>query len=118
MDQYGSCPKIKVVHHAESHCLGARFFYDADECMVVSCDGYGDGISTRIYDVNINRVELVYESDASTSLGDYYTAFTNYLGFKSIEGEYKVMGMAAYGKQPSGVLTKFIDFEIEKKVCE
>ena len=110
-DLFGICPEIYVVHHAESHCIGASYFYGQKDALVVSCDGYGDGVSTRIYNSDEQNFELVYESNADISLGDFYTAFTNYLGFKSIEGEYKVMGMAAYGNQASGQLQKYIDFD-------
>ena len=81
-DLYGICPEIYVVHHAESHCIGASYFYGQKDALVVSCDGYGDGVSTRIYNSDEQNFELVYESNADISLGDFYTAFTNYLGFK------------------------------------
>lgn len=56
----------------------------------------------------------IFEEDSKKSLGNLYTAFTNFLGFKSIEGEYKLMGMAAYGKAKYN-LQKLIYFDEKKE---
>ena len=56
--------------------------------LTVSIDGSGDRISTS----------KVTSNSKIKKSRNFYTTFTNFLGFKSVEGEYKLMGMAAYGK--------------------
>jgi len=99
---FGYSPKIELVNHAYSHVAGAFLSSGYNDSLVVSVDGLGDKISIIITSVKIENNEVkykeLYRADRTCSLGNFYTSFTNYLGFKSVEGEYKVMGMAAYGK--------------------
>jgi len=112
-DIYGSCPPVTLISHPESHIYGAWYFTGCADCLAVSIDGYGDNVSILIYKFCSGLPTKVYEAGPESSLGDFYTAFTNYLGFKSIEGEYKVMGMAAYSKYPIGTLRQWIGFNHE-----
>ena len=98
---FGHSPRVELVNHAHAHCAGAFCSSGFDQALAVSVDGLGDKLSTLICVAKKNgssvEYEELYRSDRAHSLGNFYTAFTNYLGFRSIEGEYKVMGMAAYG---------------------
>ncbi|NEO82891.1 MAG: hypothetical protein F6J87_01325 [Spirulina sp. SIO3F2] len=101
VDSFGYSPPIELTHHAYAHCAGSFVSSGFDEALVVSVDGVGDQVATLICTAkklgsSVEYKEL-YRGDITTSLGVYYSVFTNYLGFRSIEGEYKVMGMAAYG---------------------
>ena len=110
-DLYGLCPEVKLVHHADSHCYSAYYFMPSADTLSISIDGYGDGVSVRILHFINGIATEIYSEGGENSLGDFYTAFTNYLGFKSIEGEYKVMGMAAYAKELNGLLSELISFD-------
>ena len=62
-------------------------------------DGFGDTSCTSIFRVNSLRdIRLVWESRLPNSIGLFYSAVTDFLGFSINEGEYKVMGLASYGE--------------------
>ena len=100
--KFGFCPPIQLVHHAKAHVAGAFLSSGFEKSLVVSVDGLGDRVSSLVVVAEkkrgIAKFRELYRADKTVSLGNFYTALTNYLGFKSVEGEYKVMGMAAYGK--------------------
>ena len=110
---FGYCPAIKLYDHSTCHNYSSYFISGFNSSLTISVDGQGDGISTNVsYMNNSNNKYLyneLYKSNNKFSLGNFYTAFTNYLGFRSVEGEYKVMGMAAYGK-PKIDLSSIINF--------
>ena len=96
---FGHSPKVKIYNHALCHCGGSFFSSGFKNALTVSVDGSGDKISTMICKISSKgNIKKIYTSDYKNSLGNFYTTFTNFLGFKSVEGEYKLMGMAAYGK--------------------
>ena len=98
-DLYGSCPPLIPVLHPDSHIYGAYFCSPFDDALVISIDGFGDGISIKVAEANGNKfLDIKSYGGVGQSLGDWYSAATNFLGFKSIEGEYKVMGMAGYAR--------------------
>jgi carbamoyltransferase len=109
---YGYCPPILRIAHPIAHGSGAFYASPFDEALVISVDGEGDGISVLVYiDRRQGKRQLLYKSLYPNSLGAFYTVFTNYLGFKSIEGEFKVMGMSAYGDPDSYDLSEILSFD-------
>jgi len=112
--KFGFCPPIHLVHHAKAHVAGAFLSSGFEKSLVVSVDGLGDRVSSLVEVAErkrgIAKFRELYRADKTVSLGNFYTAFTNYLGFKSVEGEYKVMGMAAYGK-PRFNLSRWLRFD-------
>jgi carbamoyltransferase len=79
--------------------LASSFFVSPfDKSTIVSLDGFGDFTSTMVAQGNANRIDVLYEVNYPYSLGLFYTAFTQFLGFKKFGDEYKVMGLCAYGK--------------------
>ena len=121
LDLFGYSPRIELVNHAYSHTAGAFLSSGFEQSLVISVDGLGDKLSVLItlasrVNNTITYNEL-YRADRKHSLGNYYTAFTNYLGFKSVEGEYKVMGMAAYG-QDIYDLSDLLFFNAEKGIVD
>ena len=84
--------------HHESHAASAFFPSPFDEAAIVTFDGVGEW-STTCYGVGRgNRVQLDREIRFPHSLGLLYSAFTYYTGFRVNSGEYKVMGLAPYGR--------------------
>lgn len=89
---------IEIVDHHLSHAASAYFFSGFDEAAILTVDGVGEWPTTTYNsaeDAEINRLEQV---DFPNSLGLFYSAITGYLGFEVNEGEYKVMGLAPYGR--------------------
>jgi carbamoyltransferase len=88
------------VEHHRAH-LGSAFFVSPfDKAALLSADGLGDFASTMWGSGEANRMDIDGAVAFPHSLGMYYTAITQYLGFWKFGDEYKVMGLAAYG-QPS-----------------
>jgi len=84
--------------HHESHAASAFFPSPFQEAAILTMDGVGEWATTSIASGKDNKIELLQELHFPHSLGLLYSAFTYYLGFKVNSGEYKVMGLAPYGK--------------------
>ena len=91
-------PKVKNVEHHRSHLASAFFASPFDEAAILSIDGSGDFTTTMIAVGKGNQIEVLDSIDFPVSAGLFYTAFTQYLGFPHYGDEYKVMGLAPYGK--------------------
>lgn len=91
--------KIFYCEHHLSHTLSALFYKEKYPCVSVVVDGFGDSSCTSIHHLK-SPTEIInsWTSNYPHSLGLFYSAITDYLGFAVNEGEYKVMGLAAYGK--------------------
>ncbi|MCK6461625.1 MAG: carbamoyltransferase [Planctomycetes bacterium] len=84
--------------HHESHAASAFFPSPFERAAIVTVDGVGEWATTTIGVGNGNRLRLLKEVRFPHSLGLLYSAFTYYTGFKVNSGEYKVMGLAPYGR--------------------
>jgi carbamoyltransferase len=91
-------PKVVNVEHHRSHLASAFFASPFDESAILSIDGSGDFTTTMIAVGRGNQIEVLDSVDFPVSAGLFYTAFTQYLGFPHYGDEYKVMGLAPYGK--------------------
>lgn len=90
---------IYYADHHLSHTLSALYYYQSSPCVSIVVDGYGDQYCTSIHHVKShNNIVNVWKSDYPNSLGLFYSSITDFLGFAINEGEYKVMGLASYGK--------------------
>lgn len=91
-------PKIRNVEHHRSHLASAFFASPFEEAAILSIDGSGDFTTTMLAVGKGNEIEVLDSLDFPVSAGLFYTAFTQYLGFPHYGDEYKVMGLAPYGK--------------------
>lgn len=90
--------KIHQVEHHRSH-LGSAFFASPfEEAALLSIDGSGDFTTTMIGIGRGNQIEVLDSVDFPHSVGIFYSAFTQWLGFPHYGDEYKVMGLAPYGE--------------------
>ena len=90
--------KIRQVEHHRSHIASAFFASPFDEAACLSIDGSGDFSTTMTATGKGNNFGVIDSVDFPHSIGIFYTAFTQLLGFPHYGDEYKVMGMAPYGK--------------------
>ena len=90
--------KLRFSEHHLSHAASAFFPSPYEEAAVLTMDGVGEWATTSLAIGRGNKLEIVKEIHFPHSLGLVYSAFTYYLGFKVNSGEYKVMGLAPYGK--------------------
>lgn len=90
--------KIHNVEHHRSHLASAFFASPFDEAALLSIDGSGDFTTTMIGIGRGNDIEILDSVDFPHSVGIFYTALTQWLGFPHYGDEYKVMGLAPYGE--------------------
>lgn len=90
-------PFHRIEHH-QAHLASAFFVSPFERAALLSADGLGDFASTMWGSGMGNRMDIADAIAFPHSLGLYYTAVTQYLGFLKFGDEYKVMGLAAYGE--------------------
>jgi carbamoyltransferase len=91
--------KIIFVPHHLAHVYSTFFFLeDNNNSIIFSFDGSGDFSTMETYLVKKNEIKLIKKNIFPHSLGLFYTAFTQFIGFEKYGDEYKFMGLVAYGK--------------------
>lgn len=90
--------KIRNIEHHRSHLSSAFFASGFNESAILSIDAFGDFCSTMLAKGKGKNIEVLESVLFPHSIGIFYTAFTQYLGFLYYGDEYKVMGLAPYGK--------------------
>ena len=95
---YNSDKNIFFSDHHLSHAASAFFPSPFEEAVVLTADGVGEWATTTVAIGKYNKLEIKKEIHFPHSLGLLYSAFTYYAGFKVNSGEYKLMGLAPYGK--------------------
>ena len=90
--------KIINIEHHRAHLASSFFVSGFDRALLFSADGLGDFASTMWGVGERNKIKILGDISFPHSLGFYYTAITQYLGFLNYGDEYKIMGLAAYGK--------------------
>ena len=90
--------RIKFSEHHFSHAASAFFPSPFRNSAVLTLDGVGEWTTASVAIGNGKNLRIVKELNFPHSLGLLYSAFTYYTGFKVNSGEYKVMGLAPYGK--------------------
>jgi carbamoyltransferase len=89
------------IHHIEHHRahLASTFYVSPFEsAAIASVDGFGDFVSTMIAQGEGSKIQALDRITFPHSLGLFYLAMTQYLGFHTYGDEYKTMGLAAYGE--------------------
>jgi len=92
-------PELRFYPHHKSHAATALFGSPFDEALVFTIDGSGDHQCATLWHGQGTQLELLCEITIPHSLGWFYAAMTEFLGFDAYDGEYKVMGLAAYGRE-------------------
>lgn len=89
--------EVHNIEHHRSHMASAFLASPFDSSAILSIDGFGDFTSTMIGTGNGTKINILDSVIYPHSVGIFYTAFTQYLGFNNYGDEYKVMGLAPYG---------------------
>ena len=105
--------KIKFSEHHFSHAASAFYPSPFEEAIILTLDGVGEWATTTVAHGKGNQIKILKEIHFPHSLGLLYSAFTYYTGFKVNSGEYKVMGLAPYGKPiyKEHILNNLIDLK-------
>ena len=91
-------PGLYFAEHHQSHAASAFYPSPFREAALLCMDGVGEWATTTAWTGNENKLNPLWEIRFPHSLGLLYSAFTYYTGFKVNSGEYKVMGLAPYGR--------------------
>ena len=97
-ENFNDIGKIKFSEHHYSHAASAFFPSPFKEAIILTLDGVGEWATTTVAVGKGSSLKMLKEIHFPHSLGLLYSAFTYYTGFKVNSGEYKVMGLAPYGK--------------------
>lgn len=90
--------RIEFVDHHLSHAASSFFFSGFPDAALMTTDGVGEWATTSYGRAEGNTIDLFEEVHFPDSLGILYSSITSYLGFSVNDAEYKVMGLAPYGR--------------------
>ena len=96
--KFDNINKIYFSEHHLSHAASAFYPSPFSNAAVLTLDGVGEWATTTVANGQGKNLEIIKEIHFPHSVGLLYSAFTYYTGFKVNSGEYKVMGLAPYGK--------------------
>jgi len=89
--------KIAFCHHHTSHAAASFYTSGFKRAALLTVDGVGEWTTTAWGTADGNNLKLTHEIPFPHSLGLMYSTFTQFLGFRINNGEFKVMGMSPYG---------------------
>jgi carbamoyltransferase len=95
---FGSKVNIHYIDHHISHIASAYYASGFKDAVGLSIDGFGDFCSLSIAKCNEESIKVIKKIYFPHSLGIFYEAITQLIGFKNYGDEYKVMGLSSYGK--------------------
>jgi carbamoyltransferase len=95
---FGYAPHVMRFHHHDCHAAGAFFASGFEDAAILTVDNSGDGISTQIAKGTSSGIEVLERWERPNSLGLFYGMLTQFCGFTRDSDEYKLMGLAPYGK--------------------
>lgn len=95
---FGSNVKIHYIDHHISHIASAYYASGFKDAVGLSMDGFGDFCSLSIAKCSDEGIRVIKKIYFPHSLGIFYEAITQLIGFKNYGDEYKVMGLSSYGK--------------------
>ena len=90
--------RVLLAEHHMAHAASAFYPSPFESAAILTMDGVGEWATTSLGSGRGGRIELAAEIDYPHSLGLLYSAFTQFCGFKVNSGEYKLMGLAPYGR--------------------
>lgn len=107
----GDVRLVPVEHHLAHASSAYHLSGFQDKTAILSIDGKGEYATTFFGSGENGRIHRIREFYDPDSLGGLYAALTEYLGFEMLDGEFKVMGMAAYGNPNRCDLSRLIRYD-------
>lgn len=93
----GFVAPIEIYDHHDCHLASAYFPSGMEECLVISNDGFGDNICSKVAIGSKGKLKTITRNSMFHSIGVYYNYVTNFCGFKKEHHAGKTTGLAAYG---------------------
>jgi len=101
-------PEIDFINHHNAHAISAFYLSPFKSGLVITSDGRGETDSTVVWQADESGLYRVETKEWPNSLGHFFGAITEYLGFRKNNGEGKVMGLAPYGEPDSELKEKIV----------
>ncbi len=98
IDNKVALPQLLFSQHHQAHAASAFYPSPYNKAVVLCLDGVGEWATSSVWLGENERLSPLYEMNFPHSLGLLYSSFTYYCGFRVNSGEYKLMGLAPYGK--------------------
>ena len=108
---FNKCPPIFRVHHHLAHAASTYYASGFDKSMILTVDNSGDGISTQTAVGSEGQINILKQWKRPQSLGIFYSMMTQFCGFKKDAGEYKLMGLSAYGNPDHYDLSEILSIQ-------
>ena len=109
---FGSCPEILAIEHQSAHAFSGTAVSKFSDGIFLTLDGWGDNRSGSGGFFNSDKIpQELWSLSKEFSLGNFYSTFSQYLGFAGLGDEYKVMGLSAFGQSGKFSLDEFIRIE-------
>jgi carbamoyltransferase len=105
-----AAPEIRFYAHHLCHAASVHYLSGVDESAILVLDGSGEETATSTWHGHHDHIEAVDQWNLPNSLGWFYAAMTEYLGFSAYSGEGKVMGLAPYGTPDPQIARKLDAF--------
>lgn len=99
-------PPIHYISHHLSHAASTFYLSGFEDSLILTLDGSGEEHATVLWHGNKKDITKIKEINLPHSLGWFYSAITEFLGFRAYTGEGKVMGLAPYGKDNESIKNK------------
>jgi len=99
-------PPIHYIPHHLCHAASTYYLSGFENSLILTLDGSGEEHATVIWEGSGTDIKKIKEINLPHSLGWFYSAITEFLGFRAYTGEGKVMGLAPYGKNDESIKNK------------
>jgi carbamoyltransferase len=104
--------RVSFLDHHYCHAASAYHTAGFSDATVITLDGGGDGLCSRVYRVRNGHFQLLHTLNSYHSIGNYYAYVTKLCGFTAHKHEGKITGLAAYGKPVyKPILERMIAYE-------
>jgi carbamoyltransferase len=107
--EYDSLPKIRYVPHHLAHAASTYYYSGFGDANVVTVDGSGEYDSTVLWETVGGELRRRKTFKTPNSIGKFYGLVTRFLGYRMNNGETKIMGMAPYGKENTGIRRRLLE---------
>lgn len=111
-NDFGISAPVSFLDHHYCHALTAYYTAGFPDATIITLDGGGDGMCSRVYRVRQGRFELIHSLNSYHSIGNYYAYVTHLCGFTAHKHEGKITGLAACGEPVyRDLLSRMIRYE-------
>jgi len=98
---------LRLIDHHEAHAQGAYRTQPNDNCLVLTLDAMGDGLSATVWHGHDGDLRKLWDQSGLAAINLFYSRITELLGFTPLRHEGKITGLAAYVEPPADLINHF-----------